>query len=122
MPVAKKISDFISDPPSFMNYQRPAQSIDLVKDSDGAVRQEMIKTFALASIIYEDDLAERSKLPFIHSQEDIDSLKECEHQLQKEVSLLTIFDDFAGVAGVLSPEELVPQDTLEKHLLEQDEP
>ena len=37
----------------------------------------MIKTFALASIVFQDDLAEKNKLPFKHlSVEDIDFLKE----------------------------------------------
>ena len=42
-----------------MDYQRPPQMVDLEKDIDGSVKREMIKTFALASVIYEDDLSER---------------------------------------------------------------
>jgi len=33
--------------------------IEIGPDTDGTIRKEMIKTFALASVIYEDDLAER---------------------------------------------------------------
>ena len=44
-----------------MDYERPPQVIDDVDkdDPEGTVRKEMIKTFALASIVYQDDLAER---------------------------------------------------------------
>ena len=56
--------------------------VDLERDTDGAIKREMIKTFALASVLYEDDLEEKSKMPFIHhSVDDIAMLKEEESQL-----------------------------------------
>ena len=58
MPVAKQISDFLTTPDSFVEYERPPQVVDLEQDTDGSLRKEMIKTFALASIVYQDDLAE----------------------------------------------------------------
>ena len=66
MPVAKQMSDFINNPQSFMDYQRPPQVIDLEKDTDGSIKKEMIKTLALAQVIYEDDLAEKREIPFKH--------------------------------------------------------
>ena len=51
--------------------------VDLAKDTDGAIKREMIKTFALASVIYEEDLSEKAKIPFVHhSVDDIALLKE----------------------------------------------
>ena len=41
----------------------------------------MIKTVAMASVIYEDDLAEKAKLPFKHTDEDLITLAEHEVQL-----------------------------------------
>ena len=56
--------------------------VDLERDTDGAIKREMIKTFALASVLYEDDLEEKSKMPFIHhSVDDIAMLREEESQL-----------------------------------------
>ena len=56
--------------------------IEIGEDTDGVIRREMIKTFALASVIYEDDLAERQKLPFKHNVvEDLALLAEEEAQL-----------------------------------------
>ena len=60
----------------------------------------MIKTFALASIIYEDDLSETQKLPFKHhSVDDIALLKKYETELQKDVSLINIFGEFTNIIG-----------------------
>ena len=98
MAVTKFISDFITQPDSFMKYERPPQTIDLDKDTDGSVRKEMIKSMAMASIIYEDDLAERRKLPFKHKKdEDIELLVACEKELQRDVSLISTFEKFTNL-------------------------
>lgn len=68
MPVAKQISDLVNNPESFTNYQRPPQVIET--DDDPEKTREMLKTFALASAIFEDDLAEKRKPPFRHSKEE----------------------------------------------------
>lgn len=81
LPVAKQVSDFLKDPNSFVEYERPPQFVDIEKDPDGSIKREMIKTFALASIIYEDDLGESSRLPFEHSPEDLDLLLGQEQEL-----------------------------------------
>ena len=59
---------------------------------------EMIKSMAMASIIYEDDLAERRKLPFKHKKdEDIELLVACEKELQRDVSLISTFEKFTNL-------------------------
>ena len=68
MPVAKQISDLVNNPESFTNYQRPPQVIEAGDDPEKT--REMLKTFALASAIFEDDLAEKRKPPFRHSKEE----------------------------------------------------
>lgn len=82
MPVAKQISDFLTNPKTYVDYERPPQVIEIGADIDGLIRQEMVKTFALASVIYEDDLAERQKLPFKHKfNEDLALLEAEESEL-----------------------------------------
>lgn len=72
----------------------------------------MIKTFALASIIYEDDLSESSKLPFKHSVADIELLASHERDLQKDVALVSTFGSFTSIVETLDDEDKVPEDQL----------
>ena len=123
MPVAKHMADFLNDPKLFMEYERPPQVIDMDKDTDGAIKREMIKTYALASIIYEDDMAEQYKLPFIHhSVDDLGMLKAEELALKEDVDLISTFKEFSNIQESLEAEDMVPPDVLEKHLAEQDDP
>lgn len=83
----------------------------------------MIKTFALASVIYEDDLAERKKLPFKHNlEEDIALLTEEEAQLQRDISLISTFGEFSNLGLELSEEDKIPENALKQHLDEHEEP
>lgn len=74
---------FINDQKSFENYQAPPSSLD---DEDLRMnvdaRKELVKTLALATSVYEDNLwAEREEVPFVHSQDDIESLNLAEKDL-----------------------------------------
>lgn len=74
----------------------------------------MIKTFALASIVYEDDLAEKRNLPFKHHPiDDIAFLKQCETELQNDVSMINTFGEFTNILGELRDEDKVPESALE---------
>ncbi len=69
LPVAKQVADFFANPASFQAYTRPSQFISdesLNDDKDGSIRAELIKTFALAQTIYEQDFADLC-LPFTHT-------------------------------------------------------
>lgn len=125
MAVTSEIGRFLADPELFVDYQRPAQSIQIENDTDGAVKREMIKTFALASTVYQDDLAERQRLPFIHhSVDDIALLKQLETEVQAEVTLVSSFEKFSNLLanGELDDEEMIQADALQKHMAEQEEP
>jgi len=51
------------------------------------------------------------------------TLEAHQRELQKEISLMTIFEDFEDLyGGQLAEEDMVPQDMLEKHLAEQEDP
>ena len=69
MNVSKHLASFINNPDSFMKYESPPSSIspgEIGEDGDGAKRREMVKTFALATHIHEEDLAPDQVLPFRH--------------------------------------------------------
>ena len=74
-----------------------------------------MKTFALASIVYENDLGESKKLPFKHhSVEDINLLEEYASELQKDVALISTFREFTELTGGdLDDEQLVPEKLLQ---------
>lgn len=113
LPIAKQISNFLAEPEAFVNYERPPQEVDLSEDPSGAVRQEMIKTFALASIVYEDDLAEKRNLPFKHHPiDDIAFLKQCEVELQNDISMINTFGEFTNILGELKDEDKVSESAL----------
>lgn len=73
LPVTKQLADFMKEPQSFANYRRPPQFIEdqiLFDDKEGKIKQELIKTFALAQSIFEQDFADLP-LPFRHSEADL---------------------------------------------------
>ena len=55
MNVVKHLSDFINSPDTFVNYETPLSSVLGVEQLDRGVRSEMVKTFALATHIHEED-------------------------------------------------------------------
>ena len=75
----------------------------------------MVKTFALASIVYQDDLAERRLLPFKHhSVDDLNLLKEYASELQRDVALISTFGEFTEITGgELDDEQMVPEKLLQ---------
>ena len=57
-----------------------------------------MRTFALATTIYEDEVwAEREDIPFVHTQEDLEVLKDEERDLNEKVSLVSMFGDMEGL-------------------------
>jgi len=45
-------------------------------------RSELIKTFALANSVYEDELGhEANEIPFVHTEADIDLLRKSEREI-----------------------------------------
>lgn len=74
--VAKQVSDFIKSPDSFASYRRPPQVIGddiLANEKSGTIRDELIKTYALGQLIYEQDF-DSMMLPFVHTQSDLSKL------------------------------------------------
>ena len=72
MNVSKHLASFINNPDSFMKYESSLSSIttgEISEDGDGAKRREMVKTFALATHIHEEDLAPDQAMPFRHCQD-----------------------------------------------------
>jgi len=66
LPVTKQISDFLAKPASFSAYKRPPQAIsEETLGSDERVKDELIKAFALAQAVYEQDFSELTP-PFPH--------------------------------------------------------
>ena len=106
-----------------MDYQRPPQMVDLAKDTDGVIKREMIKTFALASVIYEEDLSEKAKIPFVHhGVDDIAMLRKEESELQKEISLVSVFEEFNNLLEEpLGEDDIVSEQVLQKQMSESKE-
>ena len=69
MNVAKHLSDFINSPDTFIKYSTPASSVTTSKEMDGNLRSEMVKTFALATHIHEEDISQEQELPFAYCPE-----------------------------------------------------
>ena len=102
-----------------MSYERPPQLVEVADDPSGMIRKEMIKTFALASTIYEDDLAEKRKLPFKHDPvEDVAYLQQCEKELQADISMISTFGEFVNILGELKEEDKISDQALRQHLSE----
>jgi len=65
---------FINDESSFNKYVSPSNSItDPKLLTDTLMRTELLKTFALATTVYEEEVwAEKDEIPFIHHEtEDV---------------------------------------------------
>ena len=125
MSVAKQMCDFISKPEAFMRYQRPQQWINIAgpdgKSGDNeALRHELVRTFALAQTIYEDDFKDLT-LPFVHNQtSDLELLKEVEKENLKKISLVDLFGDFEGLGLELNKDEdFVPEQQVKDNLQQQ---
>jgi hypothetical protein len=100
-PVTKQISDFLNNPESFMSYKRPPQAIDdsvIEQDTDGVLKKELIKTFALGKTLYESETTENNALPFVHHKsKDIETLKEESRQILSKMAFVDLFGDFSGL-------------------------
>ena len=75
----------------------------------------MIKTYALASCIYEDTLADnRDKLPFVHhGTEDVESLKSELRSIRGITSLTDMFGDYSKLDLEIDRSEYVPKEAME---------
>jgi len=89
-----------------MGYSRPQQWISIEGDNEG-LRKELIRTYALAQTIYEDDLKEENlTLPFVHHDTaDFKLLKEVEKEYLEKISMVDIFGDFQGLDLTLNKDE-----------------
>ena len=66
LPVTKQVSDFLTNPSSFLSYKRPPQAFtEESLGTDEWIKDELIKSFALGQTIYEKDFTEVT-LPFPH--------------------------------------------------------
>ena len=74
----------------------------------------MAKTFALAKVLYEDE--EMTDLPFVHSADDIVTLKEEERKLQKDLTLVSFFGDMEGLGLEMGGSDLIPDSQIKNHL------
>ena len=53
-----------------------------------------MRTLALATTVFEEEVhAERDEIPFIHSLEDLQCLKDAERELQRKITLVSSFED-----------------------------
>ena len=100
------------EPQTLKDYQRPPEQVPLDKiqdDSMDGVRKEMIKTYAVATTIYEDDLAEKTHLPFPYkTKQDKELLKEEIKRMSAITSLADTFGDFGKLELDLEESDLVP--------------
>jgi hypothetical protein len=117
--VAKQVADFVGNPASFAAYSRPAQFISdesLADDKSGSIKDELIKTFALAQTIYEQDFAEIC-LPFTHSQSDLDKLTQAAREINRSLTFVDLFEDFAGLGLTLDKsKDIYPFSDVEKKM------
>ena len=70
----------------------------------------MVKTFALATNIFLEDLAESHDLPFKHhAKDDIELLKSEQLRIMEQTSLVEIFKDLSGLELELKPNHFVSE-------------
>ena len=80
--VAKHLGDFIQTPKTFLEFQEPPQFLDSKELREmSQLRADLIKTFAVANVIYEDE--EITELPFTHDETDLEILKFEQRRLQE---------------------------------------
>ena len=104
---------FINQPELFHKYESPPQILtDKTLLSDNETRKELIKTFALASSVYEDDLAEKRLIPFVHTDEDLALLEEEERNLKSKLAFIDLFGDMSGLDLDLKPEDFASEKKL----------
>ena len=115
--VAKHLTLFINHPETFDKYRTPPQTIDDQSLTDNPeLKKELIKTFALASAVYEDDLAESGHLPFAYSEADLAEFRTEERALKEKMSFVDLFGDMAGLGLELTEKDYVSDRQLETHL------
>ena len=69
-----------------------------------------MRTLALATTVFEEEVhAERDEIPFIHSTQDLETLKDAEQELKRKISLVSSFEDMHGLMGA-KLEETLPQE------------
>lgn len=117
--VAKHLTIFINDENQFNSYKQPANSItDTALTTDETMRTELLKTFALATTVYEEEVwAEKDEIPFIHHSElDMPVLAKAEQELRKRISLVDMFEDMEGLGVTLGKEDLIPEAQMKESL------
>lgn len=70
-----------------------------------SLRADLIKTFAVANVIYEDE--EISELPFTHDTADLDIFKQEQRKLQEKLSLIDIFPDMKALGLKLEAKDFI---------------
>lgn len=89
---------------------------EIGEDPDSVIKNEFVKTFAMASSVYEDDLTGTGQLPFKYRQEHLDLLKEEEREMQGDVAMVSFFKDVSDFNLDLQPSDFVSADILQKQL------
>lgn len=109
--VAKHLTMFINDREKFKSYQAPPHVLsDSSLKQDDDARKEMMKTLALATTVFEEEVhAERDEIPFIHKPEDIQTLKDSEREIERITSLVSSFEDMEGLGLKINADEMVPE-------------
>ena len=73
----------------------------------------MVKTFALATHIHEEDLAQYEGLPFRYCpNDDIELLEQEQRRIAHKLSLAEFFGDFSGLELELKPEDYISESKL----------
>lgn len=116
--VAKHLTMFVNDQSSFTSYKAPPYLLDDPElRSNKEARSELVKTLALATTVYEDNLwAEKYEIPFVHSAEDIELLQSSEKILQRKLNLIEMFEDMEGLGLELKPDDFVTELKMKLHL------
>lgn len=107
--VAKHLSAFIQDPKSFINFVKPSQFLDSKEYSESQnLRAELIKTFALANFIYEDE--EFDDMPFFHEEStDMKIFKDEERKLEGKFSHIEIVPDMEAFDLKLEEKDFISE-------------
>lgn len=116
MSVTKHLTSMINQPQSYMGYQRPSQTIS-DEEITAETKNELLKTLALASTVYEQDLGDdKVEIPFKHTEEDVTTLKSIEKDYMGKMCMVDIFEDFSGLEQEMESTDYVPQSKVDQHL------
>ena len=79
------------------------------------MRAELIKTFALANVIYEDE--EFDEMPFVHEEStDMKIFKDEERKLEGKFSLIEILPDMEALDLKLEEKDFISESKVAAHL------